>query len=110
MAKKVGQVRWFNSNSNYNWPSTITLDDFSIGTIFPKAVSITQIGIQTLPGTKIYINSSANPIIVGATGIYDLNVEGLTYITNILFDNASLRTIENNDNAYIIIDYIYEME
>jgi len=67
-----------------------------------------QIGIQTLPGTKIYLNAHTIPVIIGATGIYELSVDGLSQITSVQFDNASLQIIENNPNAYVIIDYIYE--
>ena len=80
------------------------------GTAFTDIYPIVQLGIQTLPGTKIYINNHTTPVIIGATGIYELNVDGLSNITDIQFDDASLRTIAMNDNAYVIIDYIYETE
>ena len=108
MARKVGQIRWFGDNSANNWPRTITLNNFRRRTIFPDSYAIIQLGIQTLPGTKIYLNASETPIIIGATGIYELSVDGLSNITSVLFDNSSLMTIKENGNAYILIDYIYE--
>ena len=40
---------------------------------------IIHLGIQTLPGTKIYLNGFYDaPIIIGATGIYELDLEGTT--------------------------------
>jgi len=78
------------------------------GTAFPKTYPIVQIGIQTLPGTKVYLNAHTVPVIIGATGIYELSVDGLANLTSIQFDNQSLVTIGENPNAYVIIDYIYE--
>lgn len=109
MAKKVGQIRWFgDSRASQNYPADVTLAKLRYGTAFPKTYPIVQIGIQTLPGTKIYLNAHTVPVVVGATGIYELSVDGLANLTNIQFDNKSLEIIENNDNAYVIIDYIYE--
>jgi hypothetical protein len=40
---------------------------------------IVHLGIQTLPGTKVYLNSNMDaPVIIGATGIYELDLEGTT--------------------------------
>jgi hypothetical protein len=35
---------------------------------------IVQLGIQSVPGTKFYLNGSNNPIIIGNTGIYELDL------------------------------------
>lgn len=108
MAKRVGQIRWFGNDSNQNYPSNVTLESLRQGSIFPRSYPIVQLGIQTLPGTKIYLNSSVTPIIIGSTGIYELNVDGLAEIYTVQFDASSLSVIENNSSAYIIVDYIYE--
>jgi hypothetical protein len=44
---------------------------------------------------KIYINNHTDPIVVGQTGIYELNVDGFSYITDLKFDNATLNIINN---------------
>ena len=108
MAKRVGQIRWFGVDSVENYPSSVSLESLRQGSAFPRSYPIVQLGIQTVPGTKVYLNSSITPIIIGATGIYELNVDGLTQITSIQFDPASLQIIEERPGAYIIIDYIYE--
>jgi hypothetical protein len=38
----------------------------------------------------MFINGFTTPIIVGSTGIYELNVDGLSSITDLQFDKASL--------------------
>lgn len=110
MARKIGQIRYFGEKNSLNQPNNINMLRLRTGTAFTDIYPIVQLGIQTLPGTKIYINNHTTPVIIGATGIYELNVDGLSNITDIQFDDASLRTIAMNDNAYVIIDYIYETE
>jgi hypothetical protein len=66
------------------------LDNLYNGTIFTNYLPITQIGIQTLPGTKFYLNEATTPIMVASTGIYELDLEGLSTITSLSFDYNSL--------------------
>jgi hypothetical protein len=42
------------------------------------------------------------------TGIYELNVDGLTAITGITFDPNSISMISANKTAHLIVDYLYE--
>lgn len=107
MAKRVGQVRYFNHGAKQNQPSGLSGSDMRNGVPF-KDKSIVQLGIQALPGLQVNLNYGETPIVVGSTGIYELNVEGLTPITDIRFPSASINMIEKNPNAYIIVDYIYE--
>lgn len=118
MARKVGQVRFYanptgngtsTSLANKNYPSNINITKLMSGSLFNN-LNIVQLGVQALPGTKLYLNRYNSPIIIGATGIYELNLEGLTYINGIQFDKTSLENISNNANAMLIIDYIYEEE
>lgn len=117
MAKKVGQIRYYGGTSGNtagtgkrNYPEGLTRNSLRYGNVFNSIYPIVQLGIQTLPGVKIYINNYTDPIIIGATGIYELDVDGISNITDLQFDNTSLDMIDNNANAYIIIDYIYETE
>lgn len=108
MAKKVGQVRYFNNGAKQNQPSGLSHQDLRTGVPF-KNKTIVQLGIQGLPGMQIQIGqASDSPVVIGSTGVYELNVEGLTSIDFINIPTNSLRMIESNPNAYIIIDYIYE--
>ena len=65
-----------------------------------------QIGIQSMPGVKFYLNNSTEPITIGSTGIYELDLEGYAEITNLAFDIKGLERIDNNPNAYLIVDII----
>ena len=110
MAKRIGQIRYFGEKDKQNYPATINATRLRTGAAFTSVYPIVQLGIQTLPGTKFYVNNHTTPVVVGATGIYELDVDGLSHITDIQFDDKSLQMINGNSNAYIIIDYIYETE
>ena len=115
--KQIYQYRYYGNdktNSKYNQPANITAAKLISGTIFtegsPSKLPIVQLGIQALPGTKFYLNNSADPIIIGSTGIYELNVDGQAYINSISFDSGSINMINSGDilNAYLLVDIIYE--
>lgn len=108
MAKKIKQIRYYQDNNSNNYPENVTSRNLISGTIFSVYTPILQLGIQSLPGTKFYLNGSSNPIIIGSTGIYELNLQGLIKINALQFDSRSLKTIQNNTNAYLIIDILYE--
>lgn len=114
MARKIGQVRYFgdgeNGGSAKNYPAGIRKISLATGSAFNDIVPITQLGVQTLPGMKIYINDHPNPVVVGQTGIYELNLDGNSSINKLAFGADTLATVSNNPSAYLIVDYISERE
>lgn len=111
MAKQVKQFRFYqHNNTEKNYPSGIHYRNLTSGSIFSDYMPITQLGIQSLPGTKFYLNQSQIPIIIGHTGIYELNLEGLSEITSLRFDPKSIDAISGNANSFLIVDIIYEKE
>lgn len=115
MAKIVKQYRYYGINDPKNQPiSEISLETLTeTGSVFfsePGLMAITQLGIQTLPGVKVYLNNAKKPIIIGATGIYELDLEGISQINSIHFAEDDIKIIEENGNAYLIVDALYEVE
>ena len=112
MARKVQQIRYYGdrkSDSDKNQPANLTGNRLRSGSIFNQYTPMKQIGIQTMPGVKFYLNNSIEPIIIGSTGIYELNVENLTEITALSFDTTSINMInETPSTSYIIVDILYE--
>ena len=121
MAYKVKQFRYYNdkssevSESKRNQPTTldgtttlITSEHYANGDVFGKYFPVTQLGIQALPGTKFYLNEAVDPVIIGATGIYELDLTNGIQISKISFAHDSMENIENNDNAFLIVDIIYD--
>lgn len=121
MAYKVKQFRYYNdkssevSESKRNQPTTlngtttlITSQHYVNGDVFGKNFPVTQLGIQALPGTKFYLNEAVDPVIIGATGIYELDLTNGIQISKISFAFDSMEIIKNNDNAFLIVDIIYD--
>lgn len=118
MTKYVKQFRYYGDGHPSTYPSNLTASLLATGNIFLDYNPISSLGIQAEPGTKFYINGSSNPIIVGSTGIYELDLEkGFGHIYSIKFDNTSLSNIRQyvsgvsslGDNG-LIIDILYEDE
>ena len=109
MAKHIMQYRYYGEGNNNNQPSDISIDNLVDGTIF-SGLTFTQLGIQALPGTRFYLNNNLleDPILIGSTGIYELDLEGISSIVSINFKRESLEQIKSNTTAGLIIDVIYE--
>jgi hypothetical protein len=109
MVKKVKQFRYYDDENN-----NITKNKLTGATsgLLSDCSPVIHLGIQTIPGTKIYINNMLeSPLVIGATGIYELDLENTTgLIDNIKVDLESMNIIANIPTAYIIIDIIYEAE
>lgn len=111
--RKIGQIRFYGAaedgtaNSN-NSPNSLRTGQLISGSVFSNIGRIVQLGIQTVPGVKFYLNKGTMPIIVGNTGIYDLQLDSVAAITSLSFDATSIALINSNPNSYLIVDYIYE--
>ena len=109
MANLVKQFRFYNdSNIAKNQPSNVGGTGYVSGNVFQDYFPILQLGIQALPGTMFYLNNAADPIIIGRTGIYELDLEEETEISDMRFDAQSIAAINENSNAYLIVDIIYD--
>ncbi len=109
MAKHIMQFRYYDENHSNNQPENLKLSQLVNGEVFSKYLPFTQLGIQSLPGTRFYLNDNIEgPVILGTTGIYELELEGISKISSLKFDSKSLNLIKNNPNGYLIIDVIYE--
>ena len=111
MAKQVRQFRYYNNitgTQTKNYPADLSLRHLVSGSAFSGCPHILQLGIQSLPGTKFYLNNSNNPVIIGSTGIYELDLNGLSEITALSFDQKSVQAVSSNNNAFLIVDVIYE--
>ena len=112
MAKKIKQFRFFGVESSKNFPSTINYNILYNGSIFNNYTPIIKLGIQALPGTIFYLNDKQrlNPIIVGYTGIYELDLEGVAEINSLQFELGSLVKINDTPGAGLIVDLICNEE
>lgn len=110
---------------NQNMPSDLKMNDLASGSAFATRIPIYQLGIQAIPGTKVYINSPnvGKPIVIGKTGIFELDLNDQSVITSLRIDKQSLQNIRDinygtsfsstlnpTTEAYLLIDIIYESE
>ena len=109
MAKQIMQFRYYKQNDEKNQPKNIGIANLVSGSVFTNYYPIVQLGIQAFPGTKFYLNNSTSPILIGSTGIYELDLEGLSEITDLHFDRHSIDTINSINNAYLIIDIVSDL-
>lgn len=109
LAKQVKQFRFYGEGNAKN-SENMSAVRLTKNNIFEGYPEISQLGIQSLPGTEFYLNESTYPIVIGNTGIYELDVAGIADITNIKFEPKSILAIENSPTAYLILDIIYDDE
>ena len=116
MSKTIKQYRYYGDGNEHNQPQTITKESMYEGDVFVSDAiiqelgMITNVGIQGLPGTKIYINESASPILLGMMGVFELDVSDYGFIYSLKVDYSSAEIIENTENGYLIVDAIYNTE
>ena len=113
--RKAYQYRWIKNNmaADSIWPEDATIESFFTGSLFAEKTPIYQLGIQALPGTKFFLNGGIDPIIIGATGIYELDLQDKASISALRFDAESMKTIEKAGeagNGFLIVDIVYEGE
>ena len=110
VTKSFKQLIYCNNESKRNYPLTLT-DSFLINSdSFLAYYPIIQLGVQAPPGTKFYINDNADPVIVGQTGLFDLDLTNSATISALRFDNESIQRIMANDSNILIIDMLYLQE
>ena len=107
---RMAQFRYYKENNANNFPDS-SYTFFCTEASFSNYKPIHQFGIQTLPGTKIYLNQSHNPIIIGSTGIFEIDCDNTTAILNSFrIAEESMITIRDNPGGYLIIDIVYGEE
>ena len=111
--KKIMQFRYWNDNNSFNSPSTLTGDVLASGELFSTYGSVSALGVQGPPGLKFYLNNGDYPIVIGNTGIYQLDMNGVNKITSIAFPGLSSTNGDPDQKALLtqsrklIIDIVY---
>ena len=104
--KKLYQFRYYGENNQNNFPSNLTLTaNTNLLENFPTTI---QLGIQAWAGAKFNLNEKSDSTIeVGITNIYELDLEGLTYLNGLYFTDNTLEAVATEDKK-IIVDLVYE--
>ena len=109
--KRIMQFRYRGENHPDNYPNYSAYTDIlSDGNIFNDYGIVSKLGIQGPDGLRFYLNFSPDPITIGETGIYELDLEGVGRITAIQFNKTDLNNFYTTNplNDKILIDIVYE--
>lgn len=105
------QITWCGDNNVLNFPTGITRQSLIDGTAFEDFYPIIQLGVQAVPGTRFFLNDSKYPVMIGPSGIWEIDTSAGTAIRQLIFDNGSLILNENAQSTHgVIIDLIYAGE
>ena len=104
MGYLFAQVRYNQYNSSM---SNTTAAAMKSGAAFANLSPIVQLGIQAPPGTKFYLGSTGNALMVGASGVFQLDLREKGAISGLRFDEQSINFVELTKSSYIIVDVLY---
>lgn len=105
MTQHFKQFVYCGDNSSYN---TVTREALRTGSFMTNTGTVVQLAIQAPPGMKFYVNENNNPVIIGYTGYFEIDLSSTSgAISEIHFDNGWLGYINNNASAVLIIDIAY---
>ena len=86
---------------------------FNVGVFFDAFIDyvpIVQLGIQSLPGVKFNLNANIESVMIGASGMYELDLSNTSAVlTSLRFDQDSLEFINTTPDGYLIIDIVYKV-
>ena len=112
--KRIMQFRFYgpeNPNNYPKWNKQTEYESWSFN-LLSKFGNVSHLGIQGEPGVVFYLNEGHNPISIGTTGIYELDLEGIGKITKLYFDWNKLKSFYPEDNNLesrrLIVDIVYD--
>lgn len=107
MTQSFQQFIYYSPHSYKNFPTNLSADSLISGDFLPRNKTISQLGIRSIPGTKIYLNGGKIPLVIGFTGLFEIDLTAGGAISDIKVDEASIKEISKNDSAYLIIDVAF---
>lgn len=110
--KRIKQFVFYGENDSRNIPNNT---DWKYN-LFKDYGLVSHLGIQGAPDTLFCLNHSGDKdaISIGGTGVYELNLEGVGYISGLRFvwdkltENYPATKID--DKSKLIVDIVYEGE
>lgn len=107
--KKITQIRYYGDGNAQNRPEGLKTEDLTRKNVLENYSSITQIGIQARPGAEFILNNSRYSIVMGDTGIYELDLTNSGTIDSIQFIETAIQIYNNPGNTdRLLIDIVYE--
>lgn len=106
--KYLKQFVFYGEDNNKNFPNNLTAWTHNLLSAYAQ---VSHLGIQGIPGTTFYLNQNGDPITIGITGVYEIDLQGVGFINKLSFDRSILlRNYNNNPNPdhRLIVDIVYE--
>ena len=107
--KKIKQFIFYGDKNSNSHPSSI--NDWT-GNLLKKYGAVSHLGIQGDPGVLFCLNGASdnNAISIGGTGVYEINLDGVGYISSLRFLEKPLKDCypEDNFTRRLIVDIVYE--
>ena len=107
MNKKIMQFRYYGTKNKNNFPANIKAGDFSTEDFFKNYYPIHYIRIQGPNSTKFWINFNSNSIMLGPSGVYELDLQNFSTIEDLKIEDLKFNSISNTISEPLIIDLIY---
>lgn len=103
MAKRIAQFRLPEDKDD-----SIYSDENTWSTNILKGPT-TQLSIYGLPGTRFKIGETADDFILNNTGLFSIDLDELSPITQLYIDKTSYKNIVESPNGahLLVIDYVY---
>ena len=102
----IRQFRFYGDGNANNYPKDLTATELTTGNIFNGLGSISQLGIQGRPGTTFYLNGQLFPIVLGPTGIYEVDLKNSGQIYSIRFGKDFFKDYQAGER--LLIDFVYK--
>ena len=110
--KQIKQFVYYSLNDDRNTPQGSEFNNPWIYNLFSQYRQISHLGIQGEPGVRFCINGSEDKdaIMIGSTGIYEIDLDGVGYISSLRFLEYDLNYFykESLEERRLIVDFIYE--
>ena len=107
MAKKIMQVRYYGEGNANNYPAKLSASKLKNGSVFTDYLPMCYLKITAPSGVKFYLNNGIHNVAIGESKEFELDLDGVSEITNLIFDKTSFN-IANVDFSItpIIVDII----
>ena len=110
--KQIKQFIYYGLNDDRNTPQGSEFDNPWVYNLFSQYRQISHLGIQGEPGVQFCINGSEDKyaIMIGNTGIYEIDLDGVGYISSLRFLKKSLEDLDAKatGSKRLIVDFVYE--
>lgn len=107
--RKIMQFRYEGYENENNYPEYSDYNSVLKNNLLKDFPSVSHLGIQGPQGLRFYLNGGENPITIGKTGIYELDLDGIGRINKLCFNETDISSYFGQESTNrLLVDIIYE--